>query len=439
MISIPALPLLRWFRWPLLALWLVVPVFAQETITIGALFSLSGDAASHGRAAQAVLQTAIEDFNQAFQQNPDRTPYKAQAILFDTKSDPQVALERLQYLASVGVKVVLGPLTSAELFAVKDYADQQNLMLISTTSTAPSLAIENDSVFRLTPDDTHQGWATAALMQRRQTKAVAVLHLDDLFGQELADTTLLHFIEGGGEVLGRWVFSSGTTDFSTILQQVQQRIDEAKTTTPSASIGIYVIGFDEIASLCRQAQAYPSLASCLWYGSDGTALSTALVQDAVAADYARRVCFINPVYGGNMTASPFYQDVLQRVRARAKGTPNAQIMAVYDAFHLITKAYLQANRATSLAALKREFVHQANSYTGITGSTVLNAAGDRVLGDYDFWNIAPAENGHSWVRTGIFVDSWGDMPDFIYFSGCPSVPSHIPSFLIHDAVFNMAP
>jgi len=48
-------------------------------------------------------------------------------------------------------------------------------------------------------------------------------------------------------------------------------------------------------------------------------------------------------------------------------------------------------------------VQIANSYTGITGDTSLNEAGDRKHGDYDFWVIKPSTNNNFvWTQVSRF-------------------------------------
>jgi hypothetical protein len=55
--------------------------------------------------------------------------------------------------------------------------------------------------------------------------------------------------------------------------------------------------------------------------------------------------------------------------------------------------------------LSDALVEEANSFDGITGRTMLNEAGDRTTGSYDFWAITTA-NGHAdeyeWRRIDTF-------------------------------------
>jgi branched-chain amino acid transport system substrate-binding protein len=73
-------------------------------------------------------------------------------------------LEALKELAQKGVTVVIGPQSSAELALLKPYADAHDILLISQGSTASSLVIAGDNVFRLCPDDTLEAQAIVALM-----------------------------------------------------------------------------------------------------------------------------------------------------------------------------------------------------------------------------------------------------------------------------------
>ena len=46
--------------------------------------------------------------------------------------------------------------------------------------------------------------------------------------------------------------------------------------------------------------------------------------------------------------------------------------------------------AGDLARFKSAFVHAAHGYRGVSGTVLLNAAGDRAYGSYDFCRSVPA-------------------------------------------------
>ena len=75
-----------------------------------------------------------------------------------------VSLENLKKLASKGIKIVIGPGTSAAVQGIIDYADKNGIILISPSATAPS-SEPGDNFFRFVPDDTHQAPAISELME----------------------------------------------------------------------------------------------------------------------------------------------------------------------------------------------------------------------------------------------------------------------------------
>ena len=56
----------------------------------------------------------------------------------DTKLHPDLALQQLKELAARGVRTVIGPQSSAEVRALRDYADRRGILLLSQGSTASS-------------------------------------------------------------------------------------------------------------------------------------------------------------------------------------------------------------------------------------------------------------------------------------------------------------
>jgi len=55
----------------------------------------------------------------------------------------------------------------------------------------------------------------------------------------------------------------------------------------------------------------------------------------------------------------------------------------------------------SISAYRSALLEQAAAYTGATGNTELNAAGDRAVGDYDFYQVCPGSPA-SWQRVAAY-------------------------------------
>jgi len=92
----------------------------SQEVTIGGIFSLTGNWASLGVTSKAALELAVEDANRM----AEGRGITFRADVRDTKLDPAMALSAVQSLRAAGVQVVIGPQSSAELAAIKSYVER---------------------------------------------------------------------------------------------------------------------------------------------------------------------------------------------------------------------------------------------------------------------------------------------------------------------------
>ncbi len=112
---------------------------SQRVFKVGVLASLTGSWSSLGQNTVAALQIAEEQLEtEAISHHGG---YRFQFFVRDTELDPSKALEAIKDLDKRGVKIVIGPQSSAEVAMIKPYADAHNILVISQGSTASSLAI----------------------------------------------------------------------------------------------------------------------------------------------------------------------------------------------------------------------------------------------------------------------------------------------------------
>ena len=97
----------------------------------------------------------------------------------DTQHDPSKALAAIQDLAKRGVQIIIGPQTSSEVRMIKPFADAHNIVVISQGSTASSLSIAGDNIFRLCPDDRLEAEAIVALMKHDGIQHLAQHGMDE--------------------------------------------------------------------------------------------------------------------------------------------------------------------------------------------------------------------------------------------------------------------
>ena len=314
-----------------------------------------------------------------------------------------MALAAIKDLDKHGVNVVIGPQSSSELAAVKAYADQHDILVISQGSTASSLAIANDNLFRMCPNDRREAAAIAALMWRDGIRTLVPLWRNDAGNNGLHDSVQQVFQSMGGVVTAGFRYEPTTTAFTSTVAAASAQVAAAQVATPS-SVAVYLAAFDEVVGVFRAAQTDATLTAATWYGSDGVALSQPLLQDSEAAAFAVGAEYPNPIFGLDDALESRWGPVAAAVKARSGIDADAFALSAYDALFVVVRAHQATNRRGGFAAFKSAFVAAANAYDGVTGSTALDPAGDRVSADFDFWAVRPDGNGHSWVRVGRYVD-----------------------------------
>jgi branched-chain amino acid transport system substrate-binding protein len=376
---------------------------SHRVFKVGVLASLTGSWSSLGQTAVAALEIAEEQIKaEAIRQHGG---YRFHFFVRDTQLDPSQALDAIQDLDRRGVKIIIGPQSSAEVAMIKPYADAHDILVISQGSTASSLAIAGDNIFRFCPNDTREAEAIVALMWHDGIRAIVPLWRNDAGNNGLHDSVQSAFQLQGGTVEAGYQYEPTTSDFSVATGSVAGQIDNlVGGGTDPATIGVYLAAFDEVVDVFHSAQGNTTLSNTAWYGSDGVALSAALTGDSTAAAFADSVGYPNPIFGLDDALQNEWQPIADEIEARTGITPDAFALSGYDALFVVQRALEDVGDLRDFPAFKAAFVDEASAYEGVTGSTALDAAGDRLKRDFDFWAVEPQGGDHSWVRIGTYID-----------------------------------
>ena len=170
------------------------------------------------------------------------------------------------------------------------------------------------------------------------------------------------------------------------------------------SVAIYLAAFDEAVDVFHSAAANTTLSSTRWYGSDGVALSAALTGDASAAAFAASAYYPNPTFGLDDALQNLWQPVADAIEARTGIPADAFALSAYDALFVVERALRVTGNLKDFASFKSAFADAANNYSGVTGSTALDAAGDRLSADFDFWAVRQVSGTFSWIRIGAYTN-----------------------------------
>jgi branched-chain amino acid transport system substrate-binding protein len=387
----------------------------QQTVKIGALLPITGVSSSLGESEGAALKIATKDINEYLSKT--YSGIGIQLIIEDTQTNPSVTLEKLKHLAAKGIKIVIGPATSEDLKATQDYADKNGIVLISPSSTAPSLAIKGNSVFRFVPDDTHQAQAISKLMLDDGIRVVIPFWRTDVYGNDLVKATKHSLQELGGRVADGVGYIPNTGDFAASLNRINfivwdqdlkaldSKVNQAISQYGIDKVGVYSVAYDEIAPIFIQAQNHPTLSKVKWFGSDKESLNNKLIRNTEAAAFAVKTNFTTPIYAVENDNDERLKHIEDQIHEQIERTPRSYASVAYDALWVAALAENDTKATHDIDYLKNTIVKIADSYKGITGNTTLNQFGDRKYGDYDFWAVRDSQNTHSfiWKRVGKYI------------------------------------
>jgi branched-chain amino acid transport system substrate-binding protein len=135
-------------------------VEAVPTISVAGLFSLTGNWSSLGKTSTAALKIASDDIN--YYLSAKNAPFRINVLVADTKLDTTIAKNLFTQAKAAGISLVIGPQSSAELAALKPLIDASQVLVVSQSSTAGSLAVAGDNIFRFCPSDKIEGAAVAS-------------------------------------------------------------------------------------------------------------------------------------------------------------------------------------------------------------------------------------------------------------------------------------
>ncbi len=362
------------------------------TIDVGILLPLTGQQSTHGTENTAAAMLAIEDFNEHLE--TVGADWRMRGVSEDTATSPVVALEKLGALNSRGIQLIIGPETSAEIRTIKGYADSNGMLMFSPSSTAPSLAIPNDSVFRMISDDSKQGPAISSIIGQADKTVLIPVWRGDAWGDGVHETSSVSFAENGGITDEGIRYNPETVEFSATMSLLDEKVTNYTEEYGADNVAVLLIAFSEALQIMQSASYYDSLDDVKWYGTSANSKEYKIIEDPVAREFATNVEFTTIQIIA--THNEIYERVNTELSAQFGGKePNGYAFTSYDAAWVLGSAMLQTG-TDDVETLKRAIPEVAERNFGSIGPTRLNEAGDLAGTDYDLWAIYDGQ----WVNGG---------------------------------------
>jgi branched-chain amino acid transport system substrate-binding protein len=372
---------------------------STTTIQVAGLYSITGNWSSLGTASREAMRLAEIDINAQLAQRGSTVRFAS--VVYDTQLDATAAQADIQAAHDRGIRLVIGPQSSSEVGAVRQYADQQGILVVSQGSTASSLALPDDAVFRFCPGDGPEGDAMSRTMYAAGKRMVITLARDDAGNLGLQTSVNSRFVALGGQVDALDPYAASTTDFTAVIQQLQTRIQQHVAVFGANQVAVYLASFDECVGMFRAAVNNAVLTSVHWYGGDGMVQSTTLLNDADARSFAMATSFFAPNFGLPALTNPRMASLVDDIRSATGAEPDAYALSVYDAMWVMARTVADAPQLLGdFELLKTSFAQEANQYFGVTGPIQLDANGDRSVGSFDYWGIVAQGASYSWQVVG---------------------------------------
>lgn len=378
---------------------------APTTLKIGTLLPITGDLSQFGGSMQNSAQLVVETVNQC----GGVLGQPVQLISEDDQTDPTAGASAMTKLAEVDrVAGVVGAASSAVSSAAVNIAVRNQVVMISPSSTSPIFTDRSRTGefqgywFRTAPPDTFQGEALAKLAHAQGFKTVALLAVNNDYGNGLISSFIPAFEALGGTVTNKNQPTRYPPDGSVFASEVGAVFKD----NPDA---VLLIAYPETGSLIlktayQQGRLGQQTKVLVTDGMKEANISELVGKNSQGAYIATGLLGTAPTVGG-----PGLQEFQNRYQARFKQAPKIYDPNTWDAIALLMLAAEMAQSPTG-AAIKDQLLEVANSpgeavtdvcqalsliragqpinYEGVSGSVDLNSLGD-VVGSYDVWTIEP--------------------------------------------------
>ena len=313
----------------------------------------------------------------------------AKILIDDAQASPSIHLEKVQSFKSQGVNLIMGGGWSSLAQGSLSYMNENNMLLMSWSSTSPLLRIPNDALFRTCPQDLIQGAANAEIWKSWGVKAIIIFHRIDPWGEGLYQVMSTEAPQRGIEIIERVGYAPETTDFASYLAHMDDLAAAAIAKYGDKKyVGVQIFSFDEQVTYLSQAESYPNIKDLIWVGTESGGRSQTYI-DQVGAPLIPKRMFSSLM--GAAESSDRWKSLDSRYSAATKQSASFYTGSRYDGFWLMVLSALEAGTLDA-NTIKPIIRNVAYNFYGTTGWVSLDENGDRLAQVFDIWGYYRVAN-----------------------------------------------
>ncbi|MBE7552858.1 MAG: penicillin-binding protein activator [Anaerolineales bacterium] len=370
-----------------------------EEVTLGVVLPFTGSLGEYGVAFGEGVELAVEQMNA--QLEAAGRPIRFVIASADTEGTPDGAAKAIQTVVQTsGAQVVVGPLATTEVLGAKQFADSNKITIIAPASSGLAGAIPNDYIFRvMQPPDTFQSQAFEGVAIARGYENVVILHMDDPFGNGMAESFTQRFQEAGGSEVVAVKYAPEPTDLSSEVTRVSSEIATLSGAGNTAFLCICFLG--DAQKVLQQAVVDPILGTVDWLGAENLR-SPEILADPAQAEFLASVNFTS--VSASSLSNPNTQPFIDAYSAKFGKEPGPFTNYAYDAANIAMLSIAFAGNNGEAVQKIVPFI--ASHYIGTQVQTYLDENGDQAIAVLTVYQVN--EDGSDFMEVGTYDGSTGE-------------------------------
>lgn len=356
----------------------------KQVKKIGVSIALTKDLQFYGKPAYHAIKIAEDDINDYLEKV---SCWQVEFTIQDNATNGEQALQTVKDLQKEGIdKFIIG--SSGALEAVKNYADENDIVITSFMSTMPALAIE-DNIFRLCPSDNYEAQSIVRYMQDKGYKTFATIRRDDNWGKGLYEACRYYF-EKKGNYISHDVAYSTEADLRSSLEVLNSIVKNKIAEFGETHTCVLLLGFDEVVSILQEAADFPYLNRIKWLGSSANAHNYDILNTPKAAKFADKVKLVSPLFAVAQTQEKY--ELTKKIKKNYEHEVPSYSYIAYDTAWVTALADIIIKKDFA-----KNFPVYAADYFGITGNLQLDESGDRKKANFIYWQVKKMGSEYEFV------------------------------------------
>lgn len=326
---------------------------ADKVVAIGYQAPFTGEFAQYGLIFRNSANQAVDEFNKAHRLPGVKVELKFEDSKGDAKEGVNIARKFSEDPSIVGI---IGDFSSTVSIAAGKVYAETHVPQLSQTASHPDFVKISPWQFRNITTQAYEGPYVAQWVKDSGVKKVAVVAIQNDWGQSAAKNFADGFTSKGGEVTSIEYFNPGTRDFRSIITKIARQKPDA----------VYLSLFYEDGAAFLQQRAQ--------LGLKGKIFGASSLDEKKLIDLAGKTAEslkLSTSFDINSTAPEVKQYVTQ-YRSLYKTEPTQFSGQAYDATNILLNAIVKAGGADATRAKVRDALAETKDFPGVTGKTTFD-------------------------------------------------------------------